>query len=68
MNAKIISRVPANIEIAEEVGEGNIWLFGTLTPEVEEIRYEQLYNTLLFPLIITNCNLYLKISSNYTRS
>ncbi|KAI9342749.1 glycosyl transferase [Zopfochytrium polystomum] len=33
----------ANIEIAEEVGEENIWLFGTLTPDVEEIRHQQMY-------------------------
>ncbi|KAJ3095527.1 Non-essential glycogen phosphorylase [Phlyctochytrium planicorne] len=30
----------ANIEIAEEVGDDNIWMFGALTPEVEDIRHE----------------------------
>ncbi|KAI8841712.1 hypothetical protein BC829DRAFT_446690 [Chytridium lagenaria] len=29
----------ANIEIAEEVGDENIWMFGALTPEVEDIRH-----------------------------
>ncbi|KAJ3376341.1 Non-essential glycogen phosphorylase, partial [Entophlyctis sp. JEL0112] len=33
----------ANIEIAEEVGEKNIWLFGTLTKDVEDIRHAQTY-------------------------
>ena len=31
----------ANIEIAEEVGDENIWLFGVLTEEVEDIRHTQ---------------------------
>ncbi|KAJ3356156.1 Non-essential glycogen phosphorylase [Entophlyctis luteolus] len=33
----------ANIEIAEEVGDDNIWLFGTLTKDVEDIRHAQTY-------------------------
>lgn len=33
----------ANIEIGEETGPDNIFLFGTLTPEVEDIRYQQTY-------------------------
>lgn len=34
----------ANIEIAEEVGDDNIWLFGALAHEVEDIRHDQLYH------------------------
>ncbi|OAJ43251.1 hypothetical protein BDEG_26623 [Batrachochytrium dendrobatidis JEL423] len=33
----------ANIEIGEETGEENIFLFGTLTPQVEDVRYQQTY-------------------------
>lgn len=33
----------ANIEIGEETGAENIFLFGTLTPQVEDIRHAQLY-------------------------
>ena len=33
----------ANIEIGEETGDDNIFLFGTLTPQVEDIRYKQTY-------------------------
>ncbi|KAJ3297376.1 Non-essential glycogen phosphorylase [Borealophlyctis nickersoniae] len=33
----------ANIEIGEEVGDDNIFFFGVLTPEVEDIRHEQMY-------------------------
>lgn len=33
----------ANIEIGEECGEENIFLFGTLTPQVEDIRHRQTY-------------------------
>ncbi|KAI8805271.1 glycosyl transferase [Cladochytrium replicatum] len=36
----------ANIEIGEEVGKDNIWLFGCLAHEVEDIRHEQLYRTI----------------------
>ncbi|KAJ3081071.1 Non-essential glycogen phosphorylase, partial [Quaeritorhiza haematococci] len=32
----------ANIEIREEVGDDNIWLFGCLAHEVEDIRQEQM--------------------------
>jgi starch phosphorylase len=32
----------ANIEIREEIGEENIWLFGALAHEVDDIRHEQL--------------------------
>ncbi|KAI8614952.1 glycosyl transferase [Chytriomyces sp. MP71] len=40
----------ANIEIGEEVGEENIWLFGALTPDVEDIRHAQRYRaTVLDP-------------------
>ncbi|KAJ3128677.1 Non-essential glycogen phosphorylase [Physocladia obscura] len=40
----------ANIEIGEEVGKENIWLFGALTPEVEDIRHTQLFHpTVLDP-------------------
>jgi glycogen phosphorylase len=33
----------ANIEIGEEVGDENIFLFGTLTPDVEDARHEMMY-------------------------
>ncbi|KAF8963280.1 glycogen phosphorylase [Flammula alnicola] len=33
----------ANIEIAEEVGENNVFFFGHLTPAVEDLRYQHLY-------------------------
>ena len=33
----------ANIEIAEEVGEDNVFFFGHLTPAVEELRYQHRY-------------------------
>ncbi|KAI8914420.1 glycosyl transferase [Gorgonomyces haynaldii] len=33
----------ANIEIGEETGPDNIFLFGTLTPQVEDIRHNQIY-------------------------
>ncbi|KAJ3057511.1 Non-essential glycogen phosphorylase [Rhizophlyctis rosea] len=36
----------ANIEIGEEVGDENIFFFGTLTPQVEDIRHEQMYRSL----------------------
>ncbi|ORY48562.1 glycosyl transferase [Rhizoclosmatium globosum] len=40
----------ANIEIGEEVGAENIWLFGALTPDVEDIRHAQRYRpTILDP-------------------
>jgi glycogen phosphorylase len=35
----------ANIEIGEETGEDNIFLFGTLTPAVEDIRHRQVYGS-----------------------
>ncbi|KLO16468.1 glycosyltransferase family 35 protein [Schizopora paradoxa] len=34
----------ANIEIAEEVGESNVFFFGHLTPAVEELRYKHTYH------------------------
>lgn len=34
----------ANIEIAEEVGEQNVFFFGHLTPDVEELRYQHMYH------------------------
>ncbi len=34
----------ANIEIAEEVGESNVFFFGHLTPAVEELRYKHMYH------------------------
>ncbi|KAF5343898.1 hypothetical protein D9758_012112 [Tetrapyrgos nigripes] len=34
----------ANIEIAEEVGENNVFFFGHLAPAVEELRYQHLYH------------------------
>ena len=34
----------ANIEIAEEVGESNVFFFGHLTPAVEELRYQHMYH------------------------
>ncbi|KII90237.1 glycosyltransferase family 35 protein [Plicaturopsis crispa FD-325 SS-3] len=34
----------ANIEIAEEVGENNVFFFGNLTPAVEDLRYEHVYH------------------------
>lgn len=33
----------ANIEIGEETGDDNIYLFGVLTPQVEDIRHQQMY-------------------------
>ncbi len=33
----------ANIEIGQETGAENIFLFGTLTPQVEDIRHKQVY-------------------------
>ncbi len=32
----------ANIEIREEIGDENIWLFGALANEVEDIRYNKM--------------------------
>lgn len=34
----------ANIEIAEEVGDENVFFFGHLTPAVEGLRYQHRYN------------------------
>ncbi|KAI0641026.1 glycogen phosphorylase [Trametes meyenii] len=34
----------ANIEIAEEVGESNVFFFGHLTPAVEDLRYQHVYH------------------------
>ncbi|KAF9039949.1 glycogen phosphorylase [Panaeolus papilionaceus] len=34
----------ANIEIAEEVGENNVFFFGHLTPAVEDLRYQHIYH------------------------
>jgi len=34
----------ANIEIAEEVGESNVFFFGNLTPDVEDLRYQHAYH------------------------
>ncbi|KAG9040375.1 Non-essential glycogen phosphorylase [Tulasnella sp. UAMH 9824] len=34
----------ANIEIAEEVGEENVFFFGHLTPNVEDLRYNHQYH------------------------
>lgn len=34
----------ANIEIAEEVGEQNVFFFGHLTPAVEDLRYKHMYH------------------------
>ena len=34
----------ANIEIAEEVGDENVFFFGHLTPAVEELRYQHRYH------------------------
>lgn len=35
----------ANIEIGQETGPDNIFLFGTLTPAVEDIRHKQVYGS-----------------------
>ncbi|KAL1692664.1 glycosyltransferase family 35 protein [Schizophyllum commune] len=34
----------ANIEIGEEVGTSNVFFFGYLTPEVEQVRYNNMYH------------------------
>ncbi|KAJ7576033.1 glycogen phosphorylase [Mycena floridula] len=34
----------ANIEIAESVGENNVFFFGHLTPAVEDLRYQHVYH------------------------
>jgi starch phosphorylase len=34
----------ANIEIAEEIGESNVFFFGHLTPAVEDLRYQHVYH------------------------
>ncbi|KAF8439940.1 glycosyltransferase family 35 protein [Boletus edulis BED1] len=34
----------ANIEIAEEVGSSNVFFFGNLTPDVEDLRYQHMYH------------------------
>jgi starch phosphorylase len=31
----------ANVEIAEEIGEDNMFIFGVLTPEVQRLRQER---------------------------
>lgn len=34
----------ASVEIAEEVGDENVFMFGVLTPEVSKIRYDHRYH------------------------
>lgn len=34
----------ANIEIRDEIGNDNIWLFGALAHEVDDIRHNQRFN------------------------
>jgi len=34
----------ANIEIAEEVGDNNVFFFGHLTPDVENLRFQHIYH------------------------
>jgi len=34
----------ANIEIAEEVGSSNVFFFGNLTPDVEDLRYQHTHH------------------------
>ncbi|GLB44297.1 hypothetical protein LshimejAT787_1602270 [Lyophyllum shimeji] len=53
-------RLMAQIEIAEEVGESNVFFFGHLTPAVEDLRYQHMYhpipssrNALLSPMSST---------------
>ena len=38
----LLNNETANIEIREEIGDENIWLFGALTHEVEDIRYNKM--------------------------
>ncbi|KAJ3380475.1 Non-essential glycogen phosphorylase, partial [Lobulomyces angularis] len=44
----------ANIEICEEIGDDNIWLFGALAHEVEDIRHDHTYHKVVMDSNLQN--------------